>query len=567
MHSSNSLPDRSRTKEAVVDIYLGRSQLWRGLPLLEDGDGSYRVALPESRTGSLRGTVLGRNGIPVPGVGLTLATKSFFKLERDQAWAGRAVSDAEGRFEFADVPEGFVDELTVHAPGYVAPRSVLEHAPIRAGEVVDLPIQLIPECVLVGRVIDEAGQPRVGIRIDSDVRIGGNAFWGAQDAHTGSDGRFVVRGLLPGTVTLEFKGDVFSLGAEATAEVVPTAITDLGDLVVPATPMASGLRTVVRTSWGEPVAGASVGVTLSSDTHESRRAWLPKTNHEGVSSTARLPQAATRVRVVAHHMGLEAEPQESVRDPATGRFPPVELVLPTYGTIRGRVLAGDRPAPWAYVHVDGVNRTHGVNEDGVFEIQGVRAGARTVHASTMWGQPLGPNLEVRVVSGGAVEVELSAERLDPVAEIRGRLLDVGGYPIPGVWVSPAEEGSTSGVPRVATDARGRFRLPVERHGDHPLHTGELWLRTRLVPGDEVDVVVDPSSWPVCSGRTLDRYGRQLGRGSGDPAPSTRGAALPDGRCCRCVSPVCCRTRRPPPVCSRASSRRVTATATRSNRDP
>ena len=159
--------------------------------------------------------------------------------------AGRPrTSDARGRFVFEGLPPG---DLAVHASatGFLSSgfspesRASVDRFPARAGEwVSDLRIALVRPAVLAGRVIDERGDPVVGVNVGVLERVrvaGADHYMSGRAAVTDDRGAFRIIDLTPGTYL------VLVPGAEAAVPVTPARLPFPGQPPTPP-PDMDGLR-------------------------------------------------------------------------------------------------------------------------------------------------------------------------------------------------------------------------------------------------------------------------------------------------------------------------------------
>ncbi|MEZ6196851.1 MAG: sigma-70 family RNA polymerase sigma factor [Planctomycetota bacterium] len=203
----------------------------------------------------LRGRVVDEKGRPVAGVRGRLAREhGEGARENETPPALDLVADASGRFVVEGLAAGRV-ELRLRAPGRAPGRHLLEIAAAGTDEVREFVMPV--EARLRGRVIDAAGRPRAGARIDVGSAHGG-AFraFEARGAVSDGAGRFVVGELGPGSWPL--LGHAAGSGALRDVVVVARA----GEIVerefrFPA-PMA--LAGSLRDVAGRPLAGWSIRV-------------------------------------------------------------------------------------------------------------------------------------------------------------------------------------------------------------------------------------------------------------------------------------------------------------------
>jgi hypothetical protein len=248
-----------RDKARVLAVNQGRQGRggWLDLHGRQDagtitlGKGGQRIA----------GQVVDENQTPLEGVDVTLGPTFN---DADAVWAA-ARTDADGRFEFADLPEATFD-VTARQGGRSAGREG-----VKTG-TTSLVLRLMGAARLVGRVVNAQGEPWTGpLVVRATPRTGyGPRNNGGRDAHapaaggpfTSADGRFSVGPVGPSTYDVEVTTQSGQVGrAEAQ---VDSAITDVGDIKVDAGGVVLGYVTNKR--QGGPVAGADVSIGPRQDT-------------------------------------------------------------------------------------------------------------------------------------------------------------------------------------------------------------------------------------------------------------------------------------------------------------
>ena len=139
--------EKSRTGRAAAPIRRAAREMGLVLVLLAGVAGAAGVA--EAQTGTVRGTVRGEGGEPVPGAAVTVA-----------AYELRAVTDSAGNFVLRDVPAGAV-RITVRRIGF---RDAVARVTVRAGQVTVVNVVLVPDVVTLapigtpsGRLVTPAG--------------------------------------------------------------------------------------------------------------------------------------------------------------------------------------------------------------------------------------------------------------------------------------------------------------------------------------------------------------------------------------------------------------------------
>jgi hypothetical protein len=194
----------------------------------------------------------------------------------------RARTDAKGAFALRELAPGD-GSLRVEATGFATvsrPLSIPEGAGRRP---VDLPaVELDAEGVVEGDVVDARGDAVAGVRVALDhaptwLAVGPGPEGGAV---TDADGRFSLRGLAAGTVSIEAYSPDFGRARQDGVQVVSGRTTSRVRLTMPAksdpeqrsaAPPASGNVAVTLGETAEPVQVVVVSVAASS---EAERAGL-----------------------------------------------------------------------------------------------------------------------------------------------------------------------------------------------------------------------------------------------------------------------------------------------------
>ena len=148
------------------------------------------TAAPEGpRTGMILGQVVDSAGSPVPEAIVQL-TMPAFAFDLPSTPKGRVMADGDGRFFFMDLPAGEYF-LSASKEGYAAgsynqrrPSGPSGRVPLREGEKrTDITLRVWKYAVIAGTVVDEAGEPAVGIAVRALVRdiVAGRAQFGFRD--------------------------------------------------------------------------------------------------------------------------------------------------------------------------------------------------------------------------------------------------------------------------------------------------------------------------------------------------------------------------------------------------
>ena len=390
---------------------------------------------PARRQGSatISGVVVdGMTGAPIRRAAVSLVVE---ELDREGSSVVATAADTNGRFTFAGVPGGRV-QVTASRVGYFDYDNLWNGEPeepqwqtIAAGQRVQgVRIALYRGGVIAGRVIDEFGEPAVGVEVDVLRREPGNNAGGLRATSspitptTDDTGAFRVWGLAPGD---------YIVGARPNRFVADTPEDDearrqgYAATYFPGTPSLSNAR-AVRVEPGRDTSGVAFGLVI-----------VPLSTVRGM---------------------VQLPPETSGRAINLG----IGLVAPQ--RLDGYVTRGARP-----------------DSDGSFEIPRLAPGTYQVTARHIQ--------QGGVEYWGTTEIEVNGSDLDGVAVpmragaiVRGRVRSDTGEPV-GVPVMVALNQASGGrapMPRPArTYSDGSFRLEGVFGTQHV-----RVVEARMVPGAE-----------------------------------------------------------------------------------
>jgi len=241
----------------------GRSDAWfvrtPGTAALARGEIRDGLELRASPGGRVRGTVLGADGAPAPGAAVSLrpGLNAFLGqlTERQYRWL-ETMTDEQGRFDLPGVPPGSGYTATAAAPGLALEER--HGVDVHVGQVTELVIQSHPGAVVVGEVVDDAGQPCAGANVALvylDIsRVLFSADGRSEPLQTDAAGRFRIANVAAGRVAF-----VAVAVDKAPSNIEELAVVDNGiyELV-----LHVGEGTTVRgrviDDQEQPVAGAAV---------------------------------------------------------------------------------------------------------------------------------------------------------------------------------------------------------------------------------------------------------------------------------------------------------------------
>lgn len=263
---------------------------------------------PGPRTGMIVGQVVDAGtGSPIPEAIVRLSMPKYF--ESPAAPQGRVMADNEGRFFFADLPAGefFVQAAKDgYTPGTYAQRRAWGQSllvTLADGErLTDVTLRVWKYGVIAGTVVDEAGEPVVGVAVRALIRnvVAGRVQFGNMQlipelvplALTDDRGMFRLSQLIPGTYVvvvpstqttlpaaylenadtalrnnLFFSGinEVTLLGQPRTQQVGESALMTSARVLVPPPPPSAGRMAVYRTTYypAAATAGAATPIVLN----------------------------------------------------------------------------------------------------------------------------------------------------------------------------------------------------------------------------------------------------------------------------------------------------------------
>jgi hypothetical protein len=177
----------------------------------------------------------------------------------------KLITEAEGRFVFHDVPAGPV-QMTVVAPGYVngsigqaRPGGSSRPLQLADGERVgDLTIRLWKYAVMSGTVVDEAGEPAVGVSVQAMRRTmqAGHARFSQVGSGTTDDrGQYRIASLTP--------GDFIAMVPEVQVTMPASVMEGMMQALVSGTPAGGGILDLMSSGGAMPTGtGVRVGDSI-----------------------------------------------------------------------------------------------------------------------------------------------------------------------------------------------------------------------------------------------------------------------------------------------------------------
>lgn len=362
------------------------------------------------RTGMIVGQVVdATTGAPIAEAIVQLAMPK--NSSNPASPRGRVMADGDGRFFFTDLPAGeyYLNATKAgYAPGVYGQRQALGQTQLLSlgeGErAADVKLRVWKYGVIAGTVVDEAGEPVVGVGVRTLMKnvIAGRAQFGNPDlsgdlmspATTDDRGMFRLSQLTPGTyivvvpstqITLPaaylegqdpaLRGELFMSGVTEIASPGQPRTQQAGDValltpsraLIPPQPTAAGRMAVYRTTYYPAATTAAAATQVAINAGEERTDIAIALRPERASRVSGRLVAAdgsmpppTTIRLVGEAMtdivtydlpdGVGFEAVSGMSD-AAGRFtllgvPPGEYVLRHAARFLSRALQQGKTAYW-----------------------------------------------------------------------------------------------------------------------------------------------------------------------------------------------------------------------------
>ena len=479
----------------------------RDVPGLEvpTGEGEHAlgtvILLPgaalEGRVVDPRGQPIGDAEVQVVAAGRRTPFGAFFLREQEEPAARSA---ADGWFRVTDLVPGQAVDVQVFRRGYGA-----AEIPGVVPPAEPLAVTLQPAVRLAGRVVDPAGEPVAGARVNlSAERQRGGAMSMRMAGNTTSDdeGRFLFEEVEPGTLRVMASAEGRQPAELAGVQAVPGR--DIADLELVLAPGATVSGRVLDAE-GRPAAGVMVQ-PIDDDRPGSSRIFRGTTaDGEGWYVLDGLPTGPRSI-AAEDEQGQRAVGEIDVR-PGENRL---DLRLAGGAEVAGRVVdAEGSPVAGAEVGLlpagqrwSRVQATTGA--DGTFRFEGVESGEYRVRASKE-GYATSESEPLRVAAAPVGGLEL---RLQAGGAIVGRVLGLEPEALPHVEVGGFRREAMD-FRSTRVDFEGRFRLAAVAPGEWRVSaevpgTGRRAEgRVTLPPGaSEVALDLDFASGFTLSGRVM-----------------------------------------------------------------
>ncbi|HWN44317.1 MAG TPA: carboxypeptidase regulatory-like domain-containing protein [Thermoanaerobaculia bacterium] len=409
---------------------------------------------------TLTGRVVDHRGQAVPGGEIFLLDKPASPNEMERALKDRkpgATVEADGRFSIEDLAQGSPVHVAVRSPGFL----IAQVRSVRPPTEKPVVIRLEPEAALAGRVVDEAGAPVPGARIDlhwqaflpeePDRPVGQPIL---RNTRADGEGRFELRGLPTGTARVSVAAPSF-----VPLEGVEVDLPRAGELRL-VLERGALLQGRVTTAAGEPVPGVRVGVSgAGASTNDDGLYWL-----EGAE--------LGRQEVIFLHPShgrvakrFEIQPGINVLD----------LTFEPGVEVAGRVVDGTgKPVPGAKVELtpeyrfDPRQYRDVTGEDGRFRLSTVVAGRYRLKAGADGFTETQHPGTLAVLNEPVSNLEIT---LDKGAMLSGNILGLPAEDLAQVEVEA--RGDNGDTVAAWTDGRGRYEVRSLAPGDWTV-TARLW---------------------------------------------------------------------------------------------
>ncbi|HEU4615371.1 MAG TPA: carboxypeptidase regulatory-like domain-containing protein, partial [Kofleriaceae bacterium] len=368
---------------------------------------------------------------------------------------GGVDTDAAGRYSMCLSPRKGVwdtpqELVRVEADGY----GTTTHGVILAS-AMHQDFVMVPEAVLVGRVVTADDVPVAGARViaQPDISEGPHhvaANWSESD----SDGHFRIAALAPGKFQLSATARAAGSAAPLLAIARPANTSQELRLVL--VPLARVKGRVVMN--GSPVEGAHVMAAHPGPVPGPQRGPTATSQADGTFTLDGVPFGTTQLS--ASPFSVTAPKALDIKQ---ALHEGVVLEVSRLATLRGRVLRKGKPVAGAevqYMPLTPQTVAATSNADGTFVLEGLPPGDGSIGAisveSKAWSAP-------RPVHLDAGEERAEDVVLDLAGEVLGTVVDESGKPVAGVYVRMDNPGDHC---EAITGSVGEFDCPVLAGGEY-----------------------------------------------------------------------------------------------------
>jgi len=409
----------------------------RSTGTLPDG-GSVRLDVRLGASGTIFGTVLGRDGTTAAGPGVQVSLSG--PVSRT------TVTDPLGRYRFDFVPLG---AYRIDASSAGGDRGRSQAALTGTNQSVRADTVFLGRGTVTGRVESATGLPVSGAAVNLRSR---SIFGGTGSAVTGANGEFAIEGVFLGD--FDVNAQAAGLGGFAAGNVPADDATV--DVLVTMQPAAAISGTVFESDGATPAAGVEIVASPSGRTAFS--------GADGSYSLPSMPLNTYRLDATNPTNGDRQRVSVALATPDVTETQ--DIILNGLGTVNVRVVdGGGEPVPGAQVELAslagfGGSRSAVAGADATATFPDVLAGNFRVDAMDTLDL-LGGSVQSSVLAGETVSVEVM---LEPAGTIRGVVvLADGATPAPNIELTLSPGGR-----RVTTAADGAFRFDMVPAQSSPL---------------------------------------------------------------------------------------------------
>lgn len=426
-------------------------------------------------------------GRPIPGVVVTPAGSAVV-TSAAAPLPGRALTNGAGLFVLRDLRKGAVF-LTAAKNGY-ANASFNQRRPGGSGQsisiedgqrITDVEIRMWRNSAISGTVVDEAGEPAVGVTVQAFSRrfvAGRRQFCCGTTAATDDRGMYRIANLEPGD---------YAVGVLSTQTAVPTEVMDL--FFGPSSQASETTRREVSREMGKigagiVPAGSEYAFALGDLTFVLPRGTLVPLQQPGrapmVYPTTFYPAAATIGEAAA--ITLRSGDERGAID--------LQLAPVRTARVSGTVIAPDGPAATAGVRLIPAGTsdlttaldvaTTVTNRNGGFTFPAVPPGQYVIHVLRPPREPVDTETRISVTPGGSVTIAGNAPAPGPPPP----------PPVPldaTLWarvpLAVAEADLEGVIVALGTGPRVSGRVEFDGTADKPSGAALTGIRINLDPAD------------------------------------------------------------------------------------